>query len=58
MTLKRNVSALLMAGLIASPGQLGTDRDQGLDTSVAAPNARQGRAATMLERGRFGLMVG
>jgi hypothetical protein len=29
---------------IASPGQLGTDRDQGFDTSsVAAPNAKQGR---------------
>jgi hypothetical protein len=32
-----------------SPGQLGTDRDQGFDTSVAAPNAKQGRAATVFK---------
>jgi hypothetical protein len=36
---------------IASPDQLGTGRDQGFDTSVAAPNAKQGRAATVIERG-------
>ena len=43
----------------ASPGQLRTDRDQGFDTtSVAAPNATQGRAATVLKLGGFGLTIG
>jgi hypothetical protein len=43
----------------ASPGQLGTDRDQGFDTtSVAAPNARQGWAATVLKLRGFGLTIG
>jgi hypothetical protein len=34
---------------IASPGQLGTGQDRGFDTSVAAPNAKQGRAATVFD---------
>jgi hypothetical protein len=35
----------------AGPGQLEADRDHGFDTSVAAPNAKQGRTATVIERG-------
>ena len=35
---------------IANPDRVGTGRDRGFDlSSVAAPNAEQGRAATMLD---------